>query len=464
MTLPSTLDRPIGGGRARRRPAREPENTPLRLRRLTTAAAALTVVLGVLLTVQLVRADHATSRLAVGEAPVVEAASDLYFALNDMDAQLANALLVGDATDLGITRVQAQAIFDRRRQQAYADLEELAASGVRIRDLLDGLGRYEALAAQAELLKRPEAYRLATTLLRRTLLGQAQDIVDGQRGKLTDGYRAESRAATLTRTAVAGVAVVLIAVLVALQIFLGRRFRRTVNPGAAAATAVLVGLAAGSLVLLDLHANRLHTQKQDAFDSIVALTRARAISYDANADESRYLLDPAHAAEYETGFLGKTQQILQLPGATLATYDQRLDTAWASYRHDHGQVGWGGAMGTEFGNITFAGERAAAERTVQLFEAYQEDDRRIRQLASSGQRDAAVRLCTSYAPGGSNYAFDRYDAALAAVIAVNTHAFDSVVHADRRDLGRSVWVPGVATLIALALLLAGVRPRLAEYH
>ena len=463
-TLVPAIDHPVPP-----RPRHTP--TPVRLRRLTTLAAVLTVALSALLTVQLVRAHRATARLAAGEVPVVEAASDLYFALNDMDAQLANILLVGDATDLGITRAQSQAIYDRRRQQAYADLERLAASGVRVRDLLDGLGRYEALAADAQLLGQRDgpdaalgAYRSATALLRQTLLTQAQTMVDAQAGHLTDGYRAETRSTTITRLAVLFVALLLVAVLVVLQVFLARRFRRTVNPGIAAATAVLVGLVAGSLVLLGLHSDRLHTQKQDAFDSIVALTRARAVSYDANADESRYLLDPAHAAEYERGFLDKTQEILSLPGATLSTYDQQLDSAWNGYLRDHGRIGWGGALGAEFGNITFAGERAAAESTVGLFQAYQKDDRQIRALVSAGRRDAAIRLCTSYAPGGSNYAFDRYDTALAGLIAINTRAFGAAEDADRRDLGRSVWLPGVAAIAALALLVAGVRPRLAEYR
>lgn len=39
----------------------------------------------------------------------------------------------------------------------------------------------------------------------------------------------------------------------------------------------------------------LHGARRDAFDSVVALSRARAIAYDANADESRYLLDPSAA-------------------------------------------------------------------------------------------------------------------------------------------------------------------------
>jgi hypothetical protein len=38
--------------------------------------------------------------------------------------------------------------------------------------------------------------------------------------------------------------------------------------------------------------------ENDAFDSVLALSQMRAVSYDANADESRYLVDPARAGQY----------------------------------------------------------------------------------------------------------------------------------------------------------------------
>ena len=44
-------------------------------------------------------------------------------------------------------------------------------------------------------------------------------------------------------------------------------------------------------------AEHLRVAKKDAFDSVLALTQARAVSYDANADESRYLIDPDRAAK-----------------------------------------------------------------------------------------------------------------------------------------------------------------------
>ena len=57
--------------------------------------------------------------------------------------------------------------------------------------------------------------------------------------------------------------------------------------------------------------------KQDAFDSILALSKARAVSYDANADESRYLLDPQRANRYEQAFLEKSSHVIGMPGATM---------------------------------------------------------------------------------------------------------------------------------------------------
>jgi hypothetical protein len=306
------------------------------------------------------------------------------------------------------------------------------------------------------------SYRAATTLLATTVLPRAQAVIDEQNRGLTADYGRANRRTIVTRIALVAADALLIAVLVVLQIFLGRRFRRDLNPCLLGATAVVAGLLLAGLVVLGQHGRRLHTQQHDAFDSIVALTRARALSYDANADESRFLLDPDPA--YERSFLAKTQQILQLPGATLDTYDQRLGLAWTAYQRDHRQVGWGGSFGAEFRNLTFRGERGAAEATVAEFQAYQLDDRGIRELASTGRRAEALRLCTSYAPGGSNYAFDRYDRALTGIIAINTRAYGAAVDDDRRDLGRWRWVPGIAALVVLTLLVAGVRPRLAEYR
>jgi hypothetical protein len=215
---------------------------------------------------------------------------------------------------------------------------------------------------------------------------------------------------------------------------------------------------------LAAQAGHLKVAKVDAFDSILALTQARAVSYDANADESRFLVDAGRAGFYQQAFLTKSQELVQLPGAGIFQYDAALAQAASAYRANHANVRFGGYLGAEFRNITFAGERAAAQKTLAAYQVYERDDRRIRAMNASGDLRGAIAFDTSYAPGNSNWAFGQYDNALVAVIAINQRAFAAAIHDGQR--GSSGWtgvIPAVAVLLIVLLVLAGVRPRLAEY-
>jgi hypothetical protein len=456
--------------------------TPGRIRLLAASAALATVFVAVLLVTEAGRERDGLNTIGHQTGPEVIASADLYFALNDMDAQIANVLLVGDAQNLGFTRTQALDIYEQRRQQADRDIRQTAAAatdaatGQTVADILDALGRYEALAAQTIQLDqqnshppgRPTAdtlarYRQATDLLKNDLLPAVHRLTDQHAGALEATYQSHRSRIQLTRLAVLTTGLIALALLLALQLYLARRFRRLINPTLAAATVLtLLGLVLGVGLLTD-EAEHLRVAKKDAFDSILALTQARAISYDANADESRYLVDPDRAAQYQQAFLDKSQQLLTLPGADLASYDHTLAAATTAYQQ-HGDIGWNGFFGTEFRNVTFAGERAAAETTLQRYQTYQLDDRRIRALVSAGRLSDAIAFCTSHHPGDSNYAFDQYDQALAALIAINTDAFAHAVADGERELDG--WTPGLLAgcAVILALTITGVRRRLAEYR
>ena len=188
------------------------------------------------------------------------------------------------------------------------------------------------------------------------------------------------------------------------------------------------------------------------------------MAYDANADESRYLLDHDRAPQYQDGFEAASQRIVGLPGADIGSYDSALAAAVTAYQDDHADIGFGGFYGTEFRNITFPGERAAAERALRTYQAYEVDDRKIRALVAQGRLRDAIAYCTSLAPGGSNADFAAQDAALRQVTAINSDAFAAAVAHGRGEL--SVRVPLLAGDAALVLLLCllGVRPRLAEFR
>jgi hypothetical protein len=415
--------------------------------------------------------------------PEVVASSDLYFALNDMDAQVANALLVGEIQSLGFTRTQALAVYEQRRQQVDRDMQLAAvttedpATQASVRQVIDDLGRYEALAAQTVLVDqqnphlagRPSTaalaqYRQTTDLLKTHLLPSARRLSDLNARALESTYQSEHDRVLSTRILVVLLGAIALISLIGLQIYLARRFHRLVNPALVAATIVTATSLVLAVGLLSHQSEHLRTAKKDAFDSLLVLTQARAVSYDANADESRWLLDPQRSGQYQDAFLAKSQLLVALTGATLSTYDQSLTTAIHAYQRDPEDLKWQGLFGVEFRNITFIGERAAAESTLLSYQTYQLDDRHIRSLADSGNLAGAIAFCTSYAPGASNYAFGQYDDSLAKLIAINQSAFDTAIRDGNREMTGwtiGVWVAGA---LLLGLLAMGVRPRLAEYR
>jgi hypothetical protein len=258
--------------------------------------------------------------------------------------------------------------------------------------------------------------------------------------------------------------ILLAAALLALQLYLAARFRRLLNPALAVATVLTIAFAAVAVTRLNAESSRLDVAKQDAFDSIQALTLARAVSYDANADESRYLVDPGRAAQYQQSFLAKSQQIVNVGPVGTSGYDAALAADIAAYQRDNSVVRFGGYLGAEFRNITFPGERRAAVAALLAFQRYERDDRTLRALATRSP-GAAVGYDIGTAPSQSDGAFNQYDAALSSVIAINSSAFTSAV-ADGEDgaVGWEAGFPALGLLLIVALTHAGVRPRLDEYR
>ncbi len=448
------------------------------------AIAALACCLAALTAVLLGQLRGDFQAIGQRDAPEAGATTGLYFALNDMDAQVANVLLVGGDSALAASRAQDLATYTRDRAAADTDLQQAttseadnAAAEQGLTLVLDRLGQYEALAADALLTSQqsrsaaglaPAAaiayYQQATSLMQDSILPAVGSLSTVSAAKLDTAYRG-GKSATGTGTAWVVIAgVLLAAALMALQLHLAARFRRLVNPALAAATVLAIAFAAVTVTRLNAESGRLDVAKQDAFDSIQALTLARAVSYDANADESRYLVDPGRAAQYQKSFLAKSQQIVNVGPVGISGYDAALAADIAAYQRDNSVVRFGGYLGAEFRNITFAGERRAALATLLAFQRYERDDRTLRALATTNLA-AAVGYDTGTAPSQSDGAFNQYDAALSAIIAINTSAFTAAVaDGEGGAAGWEVGFPALGLVLIATLTLAGIRPRLAEYR
>ncbi|QIS22696.1 hypothetical protein [Nocardia terpenica] len=448
----------------------------------------MTVVVGALATAFVVAVAAGTLRDGadvVGHrtAPRVAATDDLSFALADMDAQVANVLLAGGDSALSAVHDAALQGYQQRRAQADADLQQaISVAGTddvaqrTIRTLLDQLGDYEARVANVVLLNdsekgpagRPapdvlDQYRRATALMG-TMLGSAGQLGDANTRVLEGSYASTRHDVSVDEVWLGVCAVVLLGSLVGLQVLLRVTMRRRLNPALLAATVVAVAVVVGGFVTDSAAADQLRVARHDAFDSLQALQGARAISTDANADESRYLLDPQRADVYQQAFLSKSLQLADVHVTGINDYDAALARAVDAYRADRNTIRFGGRFGDELHNITFPGEREAAVATVTAYQAYQRDDRVLRDRARTDLRQA-IQFDTSPASGNSDGDFTAYDKQLATLIDINQRSFDTAIgRAESTLAGWSNWLPYTAFGIIAVLCLLGVRPRLAEYR
>ncbi|MGI5203317.1 hypothetical protein ACQEU6_17285 [Spirillospora sp. CA-108201] len=476
-----------GGGEARVEPGGGAPSGPARLLPRTVAARvrALTALSLVLLVALLGVTWAATGNAREGvrvighdAGPQVVATGDLYFQLSDMDARLADALLIGDAAGGG--REQALARYDQNRRKAgdallkAAKLADETTENNTARDLLDALARYERLAGQALLLDRqsPHAsgppaqkvvdlYRQATDLMKLDLLPKAYNLTLDNGTLVRHTYEDKRSAVLLGRTGVLVAGAALLAVLLGFQLFLARRFRRLLNvPLALATLGALVLVAAGTLMLTG-QANHLRQAKEEGFDSILGLSRTRAISNSANADETRFLLDPGRADAYEQVYLSKSQTVLYLKAGNLTQYNAAVQK---DLSFEPGRVKFLGFLGAEAERPVQSARRTAQltevmNRVLRDYQKVQANDRGMRDLVDRGRRDEAVA-----ARGAAAADFTRYDRSLQDLVAIHQKAFDEAV--DDGDGGTGGWyaVLPAAGLVIAALVLAGVRPRLAEYR
>ena len=246
------------------RPGRGRWSTPVRIRAGAAAAMALACCLAALTAVLLGQVRVEFQAMGQQDAPEADATAGLYFALNDMDAQVANVLLVGGDTALAASQSQDLATYASDRTAADQDLEQATVSEAgdtaaehQLSLVLDRTGQYEALAADALLASKqahsaagraPAAaiayYQQATDLMQAGILPAVASLANVSATRLDAAYQGGK---TATGTGIAWVivlGVLLAAALVALQFHLAVRFRRLVNPALAAATVLAIAFAA----------------------------------------------------------------------------------------------------------------------------------------------------------------------------------------------------------------------------
>ena len=399
--------------------------------------------------------------------PSILLAQRLKDSFADMDASLANELLLkpGD-------RGQAEVLknFDVNRKKIAERLTGVAKNIVYKgeQELVQTL----QLNSSAYLLKLQEArdthkrgdtsgtlkiYRDAASLMDTGIIKKAEEISKLNADELNNKYQNLKNNNFCISVLILIVGCVQIAILVAVQIFLYRRMRRILNLPLLGATAISIIFLGYGLSSLGAAASSLKIAKEDAYESLFALRQMRSLSYKANGDESRYLLDRINAATHEQAFNNKIDRIIRLPD------NQSNASIIANTQQGTPTLGLAGLLADELNNITFAGEKELAIETFVKFNEYLAVDKTIRQLYRSGKVTEAIDLCIGNKPGESNFAFDSYKDAQTRLIALNEKEFYRNIKIGNDRLANFEIIAAAALITVSILTLLGLRPRLMEY-
>jgi hypothetical protein len=418
-------------------------DTPGLLRLFTTVTAAVAAVLLIALTLVMISVRDQVRVIGREAAPQAATAADLYFVLSDLDAQVTRILLAGDSDESASSRIDALGVYRDRGYQADRDLQQSTADSAVTLRLMDGLAVYRQRVGQA--LAAPAAsdrigyWTQATNLLHQRLLPDAQLLREQSQQSLDDAYARKSATET-TGTAVAVLlGGSLVALLLFLQVWLARRFRRFWNPALLAATALSLLLLTAATIVLQLQSRQLAEGRDAGLGPYLALSELRALGYDAAADTGRYLVS-ANLSYYRDDFTAKSACLTGDPSC-------------------RGQ-GAAAEPGAARGGLASLAGSAAADRWA----AYQAVHQRIVSLADSGQTDEAVRLLTGIRRGDAAFDFAYFDASVATAAETRRRDFDRSLRAAETTLTGWSWLPALFLLTVLTLLPLSVRPRLAEYR
>ncbi|MEU8660103.1 hypothetical protein [Actinoplanes philippinensis] len=424
-------------------------DTPGLLRLFTAVTAAVAVVLLTVLTLVMISVRDQVRVIGREAAPQAATAADLYFALSDLDAQVTRILLAGDSDQLASSRIDALGVYRDRGYQADQDLQRSTADSAVTLRLMDGLAVYRQRIGQA-LAASSAADRLgywtqATNLLHQRLLPDAEDLRRQSQKRLDDAY-ARKTATETTGTAVAVLlGGALVALLIFLQVWLARRFRRLWNPALLAATTLALLLAIAATAVLQLQSRQLADGRDTGLGPYLALSELRALGYDAAADTGRYLVS-ANLAYYRDDFTAKSGCLTGEP----ACRSHRDPAAGSPVT----------AVTSARGGLAQLAGPVAADRWT----AYQAVHQRICTLADAGRTDEAVRLLTGIRRGDAAFDFAYFDASIAAATETRRRNFDRALRAAETTLTGWSLIPAATLSLILLLLPLAVRPRLTEYR
>jgi Four helix bundle sensory module for signal transduction len=449
--------------------------TPVRLWLLLLSLCIASVLFGVVAVITIEQHEHAAQTVSKDAAPSVFAACQIKIAAAAMDASLASELLYSldrrERQEMEDDFAKFRTILSKQLVAAaknitYGETEEEPIENIQI-----ALGDLDISAQKARDLqainKNAEAiacYQTFLNTLESKLYPNADRLKNANADVLEQTYANEKGISAMSRGLVTVVGLLLIGLILYLQLYVSVRFRRRINLPLLFITIVLALYVQKLTSALSDSARELKVAKEDAYNSIVSLLNVRALAYDANACESKWLLDRENQSKYEKRFFSDMSSIANFDDGS------NYESAIASIKRELtsnerlSAPGFHGNLADEFANVRFEEEGETALETLEHLAKYSIIDSKMRALEKAGNHEVALSIGLGYDPHGSNFQFSKIDEALKRTLAINQHHMDLSSRKSADDLIGLALLSFLVSLLTVICGYLGLRNRLAEYQ
>ncbi len=413
--------------------------TPNRLRVLAVGCASLTVLVG-LLGVLATSSRHAATSAAWATAePLMVDAQAIDTSLSDADTTAAGSFLQGNlepATSLARYEgdiADASATLASTTQHIGDD----ATVAAPLQTISVALPDYTGLVQTATFNQRQGNYPLAAAymteadnLMHSRILPAAGRVYASERARLNSDQRQSSSPWLVGATLVLLVGLIVLLVLV--QRWMSRHFRRRFNIPLALATVVMVVIGVWFAVAVVAQNMGVDSAANDGSKPVAIYTQARISALEMRADDELTLLSRDAVSSYQD--------------------DETTTTAGLQRLLTSASVG------------ASPGEKQRLSEALGALDGYQLAHDQIRHTDTQGDLIGAVSEASASGPTNLPAVSLRLDGALAGDIVHSQQAFDSSMSGASGDVGGLLWGFLILSLLAAALIVVGVQPRINEYR
>jgi hypothetical protein len=308
-----------------------------------------------------------------------------------------------------------------------------------------------AAARDGDLARASETYGQAHQVMAETLLPEADFLDKANSYVLNDSYDTHTARSSSTARLILVSWLAVLAFLVLAQALVAKRFRRVLNLGLALATVVAMVSGALTLNRLDTSSDHLTSAREQVFDSVHVLARARATVESARQAQGQFLLDPSAAADAQTDFDHHVSRLLRVQGSN------PTDLA-AVAEASRLPAGAGGYLARVASPGATNAEPESVREVMVAFGAFLNEDAALRDLVTSdGLGAATARYMDGQAYGDLNDAIN-------AAQGIEQEAFDDAAGAAADAAAPLDDINLVSAPAILLLALLGLFQRLREYR